>query len=265
MVEPSPPDRRRSDVPTVRRKGLLYRSGLGFHCVNHVLGCAHGCRYPCHAFLIARRYGRVADYSEWCRPKIVENAVELLEKELARRSAAAIPCVHLCLTTDPFMAGHPEVGELTLEVIRLINRRDLPCSVLTKGILPIDLADRGLYSTDNTYGISLVSLDEAFRARWEPHAVPYRERIAALRSLHGAGCRTFAHMEPYPTPAVLDQELSPILEAVSFVDQIYFGGWNYNPGVGQGPERDVFYREQAGVVRRFAREHGMSCEAGQGL
>ena len=40
-------------LDVIERKSLLYRSGLGFWCVNHVQGCAHGCNYPCYAYLLA--------------------------------------------------------------------------------------------------------------------------------------------------------------------------------------------------------------------
>jgi DNA repair photolyase len=51
----------------VHRKSLLYRSGLGFWCVNHVQGCAHACRYPCYAYPMAKRYGRAKDEADWRR------------------------------------------------------------------------------------------------------------------------------------------------------------------------------------------------------
>jgi DNA repair photolyase len=180
-------------METIRRKSLLYRSGLGFWCVNPVQGCAHGCRYPCYASLMARRYGRARDEADW------------------------------------------------------------RASVLTKGFLPLELADRR-FDRGNTLGISLVSLDEGFRERFEPGAAPYRERIAALESLHGAGCRTLVHIEPYPTPNIVRQEIGPLLEAVAFVDELYFGGWNYSPLAGAYAGRDSFYREQARAVRAFCRE-----------
>jgi len=47
-------------METIVRKTLLYKSGLGFYCINHAQGCTHGCLYPCYAFMMVRSYGRVA-------------------------------------------------------------------------------------------------------------------------------------------------------------------------------------------------------------
>ena len=240
-------------METVRRKSLLYRSGLGFWCVNHVQGCAHGCRYPCYAYLMAKHYGRAKDEADWRRPRLVENAVELLERQLTR-TRARLDVVHLCLTTDPFMVGHPEVMSLSLTIIGRLNAHGVGASVLTKGVLPAELAD-ARYDRGNTVGISLVSLDEGFRRRFEPFAAPYRERIEALERLHAAGCRTLVHIEPYPTPNIMRQEIGPLLEAVAFVDELYFGGWNYSPLAGASAERDGFYRSQGRVVRAFCQQH----------
>jgi DNA repair photolyase len=239
-------------METVRRRSLLYRSGLGFWCLNPVQGCAHGCRYPCYASLMARRYGRARDEVEWRRARLVVNAVELLERELSRRRER-LDVVHLCLTTDPFMVGYPEVTATSLALIERLNAHGVPASVLTKGLLPPELAD-GCFDRRNVLGISLVSLDEAFRERFEPGAAPYAERIAALERLHAAGCRTLVHVEPYPTPNIVRQEIRPLLEKVGFVDELYFGGWNYSSLAGAYADRDAFYREQGRIVRAFCRE-----------
>ncbi len=248
-------------LDAIERKSLLYRSGLGFHCINHALGCSHGCRYPCYAFLMARHHGRVRDYDEWCRPRIVGNALALLDRELTRKRVLPDE-VHLCLTTDPFMVGHPEVGEMSLAIIERLNRCEIPCSVLTKGRLPAELADRRRFPCDNTHGISLVSLDEGFRREWEPGAAPYGERIAALRRLHAAGRRTRVHIEPYPTPDIIVQDLSAVLAEVAFVDHIYFSGWNYNPRVSRDGATEAFYHAQSRSVRRFCAGREIECEIG---
>ncbi len=241
----------------ITRKSLLYKSGLGFYCINHVQGCWHGCRYPCYAYMMARTHGRVNTYDDWCRPKLVANAEELLKKELTRMKIRSDE-IHLCLTTDPFMNGYPEVTDMSLKLIALINSYGIPCSLLTKGRMPVDLADRKRFLADNIHGISLISLDEEFRKRWEPNSASYFERISALKALHDYGCKTYVHIEPYPTPNIIEQSLEDLLKAVDFADNLYFSGWNYNSQVKQFPDYQKFYSDQTVIVRRFCREHSIS-------
>jgi DNA repair photolyase len=158
------------------------------------------------------------------------------------------------------MVDHPEVGAMSLAIIERLNRYGIPCSLLTKGTLPAELADRRRFPCDNTYGISLVSLDESFRREWEPGAAPYAERIAALRVLHDVGRRTLVHMEPYPTPSVFEQDLSEILAEVKFADHLFFSGWNYNSRVSQDRGAEAFYRRQSSTVQSFCAKHGIDCD-----
>ncbi|HQK63470.1 MAG TPA: radical SAM protein, partial [Methanofastidiosum sp.] len=119
----------------IRRHSLLYKTGVeyGDYTINHVLGCSHGCTYPCYAFMMAHRFGRVKDYNEWLEPKLVENSLELLKKEIPKKQKS-IKSVHLCFTTDPFMVGYPEVTEMSLEIIRLLDYYGIKCTTLTKGV-----------------------------------------------------------------------------------------------------------------------------------
>ena len=248
-------------METIERKTLLYKSGLGFWCVNHVQGCSHGCLYPCYAFMMARSYGRAADYGDWTKPRLVAGAADLLRRELSRKRTLP-DRVHLSLTTDPFMRGFPEVAEASLSIVEALNEVGVAASVLTKGVLPAELADRGRFPLDNEYGASLASLDEGFRARWEPGAAPYAERLAALRLLSEAGRRTYVHVEPYPTPNIFEQDLRALLEAVGFADRLYFSGWNYNALATNYPGRADFYREAGNLVARFCEERGIECSLG---
>ncbi|HWR11282.1 MAG TPA: radical SAM protein [Rectinemataceae bacterium] len=249
-------------MESIARKTLLYKSGLGFFCVNPVQGCSHGCRYPCYAYMMARSYGRAKTYAEWCAPKLVSNAAEVLEKELDRKRALP-DIVNFSLTTDPFMVGYPEVAEMSMRLIALINSRGIPCSILSKGILPRELADRERFPAENIYGISLISLDEGFRRRWEPGAAPYADRIRALRILHDGGRRTLVHMEPYPTPNFIEQDLGEILKAIGFADSVYFGGWNYNAEARGYPRYREFYQERTKIVRDFCAARGIACDLGK--
>lgn len=177
---------------------MLYKTGVeyGDYTMNHALGCSHGCKYPCYAFLMKKRFGQVKDYDEWCKPKIVGNTLELLDKEIPRLKDK-IQSVQLCFATDPFMYGFDEIARLSLSAIRKLNDAGIKVSVLTKGILPAELAD---LLPANEYGISLISLDEDYRRRMEPGAAPYLERVAALKTLHDAGCKTWLSIQAKPYP-----------------------------------------------------------------
>lgn len=234
---------------------MLYQTKVeyGDWAMNHVQGCSHGCNYPCYAFLMARRFGRVKTRDEWLKPSIVDNTLDLLCKELPKYKDE-IECVQLCFTTDPFMVGYPEVSKMSIEAIKLINEYDIPCMVLTKGILPAELA--GL-SDINQYGITLVSLDEGFREEMEPGAAPLADRLSALKALSSTGCKTWVSMEPYPTPNVHEQELQPILDAVSFTNRIVFGRVHYDRRTSAYGDLDAFYRGAAEQVRAFCEKNGI--------
>ena len=236
----------------IERKSMLYQTGVeyGDYTMNHVLGCSHGCKYPCYAFLLKKRFGQVKTYEEWCRPFLVSNTLELPKLK------DKIQSVQLCFTTDPFMYGYPEIQQMSLAAIRRLNADNIKCCVLTKGLLPIGLKD--LYS-ENEYGITLISLDEAYREKVEPRAAAYADRLAALKALHDAGCKTWVSIEPYPTPNLIDQNLGEILESVSFVDRIIFGRTNYNKTISAFRENKPFYNECAEKVIAFCKDRGIDC------
>lgn len=234
---------------------MLYKTGVeyGDYTMNHVQGCSHGCLYPCYAFLLKKRFGQIKSYEQWIDPILVSNTLELLDKEIPRLKDK-IQSVHLCFTTDPFMQGYPEISDMSIAAIKKLNAAGIKCTALTKGIFPIELAD---LSKDNEYGITFVSLNEEYRAKMEPGAAPYAERLAALRALHDAGCKTWVSMEPYPTPNLIDQNLYDLLESVSFVDKIIFGRTNYSTEVSSYKEHRAYYNKLAAEVISFCEEHGI--------
>lgn len=244
-------------MKTIQRKTMLYKTGVeyGDYTVNHVQGCAHGCKYPCYAMMMAKRFGKVKSYEEWCEPKLVANAIEILQKEVPKLKDK-IESVQLCFTTDPFMYGYPEVTELSMEIICLLNEAGIKCTALTKGILPEKLKD---FSKENEYGITLISLDENFRTKMEPNAAPYTERIIALRKLHEAGCKTWVSIEPYPTPNIIDQDYEKILETINFVDKIIFGRLNYNKEVTEYKNHKEFFNNLAQKTMIYCQEHAIKC------
>jgi len=243
-------------MKSITRKTMLYKTGVeyGDYTMNHVFGCVHGCKYPCYAYLLKKRFGEVSSYEEWLEPKIVSNTLELLDEEIPRLKDK-IQSVQLCFTTDPFMYGYDEVTEMSIAAIKKLNREGIKCSVLTKGILPICLADE---SRENEYGITLVSLDEDYRKRMEPGAAPIQPRIRALRNLSEQGCKTWISMEPYPTPNLVEQDLGTILEEVKFVNKIIFGRTNYSKEVSAFHDHKDFYNKCAKQVITFCKQNGIA-------
>lgn len=242
-------------MQTITRKTMLYQTGVeyGDYTMNHVQGCAHGCKYPCYAFLLKKRFGQIKDYESWLEPVLVSNTLELLDQEIPKLKDK-IQSVHLCFTTDPFMSGYPEVTTMSIAAIRKLNEAGIKCTTLTKGLLPIELAE---LSPKNEHGITLISLDETYREQMEPGAVSCVDRLAALKTLHDAGCKTWVSIEPYPTPNIIEQDLHKILEAVAFTDRIIFGRTNYSTAVSTYKEPKHFYNKCAAEVIKFCQERGI--------
>ncbi len=237
---------------TITRKSMLYKTGVeyGDYTMNHVLGCSHGCKYPCYAYMMAKRFGNISSYEDWLEPRLVKNTLELLDKEIPKLQDK-IQSVQLCFTTDPFMFGYNEIEAMSLAAIKKLNDAGIKCTVLTKGLLPSALTR---LSPNNEYGITLISLDEKYREKMEPGSAPYADRLAALQKLHVAGCKTWVSMEPYPTPNLIKQDIFAILNAVSFTDRIIFGRTNYSKDVSVYATHRQFYNEEAKKVVTFCKE-----------
>lgn len=232
----------------IKRKSLLYVTGVeyGDYTMNHILGCSHGCKYPCYAFLLKKRFGKIPTYEEWLNPYIVYNTLDLLDLEIPKLKSK-IKSVQLCFTTDPFMYGYKEIEDLSIKAIKRLNRDNIKCTILTKGTLPYRLSKYNY----NEYGITLISLNEEYRRCIEPGAAPYKQRILALKRLHESGCKTWVSIEPYPTPNIISQNIYDILEKIWFVDRIIFGRTNYSKIVSSYKDHKNFYNNEAKKVIDF--------------
>jgi DNA repair photolyase len=244
----------------ILKNKILHKGGPGpadFY-IDHIEGCSHGCRFPCYGMLAGKIGGKVKGYIDWIRPKLVANALELLDQELPKLKSR-IKSVHISFMTDPFMYRQAEVSRLTMKLMARLNRENIKCIVLTKGIYPRRLADLKKYGKNNEYGITLVSLDEKFKKQFEPNTSPYGKRIKALKLLHQKGLKTWVSMEPYPTPNLVKQDLIKILDKIKFVDKITFGKLNYNARSDRFWGRDDFYQKNADLLKIFCLKNKIQC------
>lgn len=241
--------KKRIIMKTINRKSLLYKTGVeyGDYTINHIMGCSHGCLFPCYAFNLAKRFGNVKTYEEWVEPKLVGNALDILDIEIPKYKKD-IKSVQLCFMTDPFMVGYDEVCKMSIEIINRLNEDGIKVTTLTKGLIPDSALNTKKY---NEYGITLISLDETFRKKYEPNTSNYKDRIASLKKMHDEGFKTWVSIEPYPTPNIIEQDLIKLLDSVSFVDYIVFGRWNYNKIVSSYKNHKKFYNECAKMVIEY--------------
>ncbi|MCX7911035.1 MAG: three-Cys-motif partner protein TcmP [Endomicrobia bacterium] len=225
-----------NEFSIIERKSLLYKTEVeyGDWTINHIIGCKHGCKFPCYAMMMAKKFGWVKNYEDWRRPRITKNYFDILEKEIPKYKNQ-IDFVHLCFMTDPFMYDIERgtliepIKETTLNIIERLNKDGIKVTTLTKGIYPEDLLDYKRFSRKNEHGITLVSLNEDFKKEFEPFSSPYKDRIASLKKLADNGLNTWVSMEPYPTPDLdkTAENIEETLEQISFVKKIIFGKLNY--------------------------------------
>jgi len=227
----------KSKILPIERKSLLYKTKVeyGDWTINHIVGCSHGCQFPCYAMRMAQRFGWVKNYEEWIKPKLVINALELLDKEIPLYKDK-INFVHLCFMSDPFMYDHktktliPEIESMTIKIIEKLNKEGIKVTTLTKGLYPDSIINNKNLLSTNEYGITFVSLNNKFKSNFEPFSSPYKERVQSLRNLANAGLNTWVSMEPYPIPQY-DQDagdIDKLLEEIKFVKKIVFGKLNYH-------------------------------------
>jgi len=247
----------------ITRKTLLYETKVEYAkwCINHVKGCAHGCKY-CYSYKDAKRYGQVQNRADWLNYQVVINALDILNKELPRKKEKiGQDYVHLCFTTDPFMYDSQsgrlftDVKVLTMHIIELLNDYGVRAETLTKGYYPSHLVN--LKGRKNNFGITLTSLNENFRQSWEKDSAPYQRKIDSLKFLSYQPNKTWVSIEPYPTPNILQQNLYQLLSSVDFVDRIIFGQMNYVSEATRYPRREEFYKNSVATVVNFCEDLGI--------
>lgn len=248
-----------------RKTELLYRvQGRELQnqfALDHAIGCYHNCKYPCFALEKAIEANK-SSAAEWTNVKLVENSLELLKTEIPLYKDE-LKIVFMCHNTDPFMYGDEfkEISKMSFKIIELLNSNGVECTIITKGVLPDELAN---LSDANRFGITFNTLDENLRKKLEPNAAPLTERLNGLYNLHKKGMKTWVSLKPYLTPDIITQDLGDILDAIEFVDRIAFGNFYLNSHNINSKFID-FNREAAMRIVEYCELKGKGCYIEKGI
>jgi DNA repair photolyase len=194
-------------------KSALNRvTGMSFRwSLNPYMGCAHRCTF-CFVRAFERLADRPADDRYGTSIRVKPNVVEVLRRELARRSWKREQ-VAIGTATDPYQPAEGRF-RLTRGAITALGDAATPFGVITRGPLivrDLDVLADAARRADVSVTFSIPTLDPGVWRLTEPGTAPPRQRLRALQALVGAGIRASVGMAPI-LPGISDRP--ELLEAV---------------------------------------------------
>ncbi len=138
-----------------------------------------------------RYHKRGEEWGEFVDVKI--NAPQVLSKQISKVRRGLI---WISSVTDPYQPVE-EKYELTRKILQKLLPYLFPITVLTKSKLILRDIDILKRFKECEVGMTIITLDENVRERFEPNASSITERLDALKTLHEAGIRTYAFVGPF--------------------------------------------------------------------
>ncbi len=174
-------------------KGMPFRWSL-----NPYTGCVHRCTF-CYVRGFELRAGRPSDGRYGSSIRVKTNLIELLRRELGRRSWRGEP-VAFGSATDPYQPAEGRY-RLTRGCIETLGEAANPFSLITRGPLivrDLDVLVAASAAADVRVTFSIPTLDERVWRTTEPGTAPPRQRLRALERLVAAGVNAGVGMAPIP-------------------------------------------------------------------
>jgi len=192
------------------------------YALNPYRGCAIGCVY-CYSPAVLREgrpWGRFVD--------VKRNIPAVLARELKR---VARGVVGIGTVTDGYQPVEARY-RITRYCLEQLLRAQFPVSVQTKSSLVLKDLDLLTRFDDAEVGITVTTMDETLRRRFEPFASPTERRLEALRRLNEAGLRTWAFVGPI-LPGVTEPRLEDLLRGVreAGTTRVLYDRLRFRPGV----------------------------------
>jgi DNA repair photolyase len=188
-------------IPKLRKGRVLTPAQFG--CLEGIptLNITNGCVFEC-TYCYARGYSQAPRKGE---VELYVNLPSLLKEELLKKKVIP-PWVILNTSSDCFQY-HPDILNITHEVIRILVDRGIGISFLTKGFIPHRFFDLLRISPEKILTqIGLVSLSERYWKEYEPGAPSPEKRLENVQKLKEIGIVPEIRIDPI-IPFVTDIEI----------------------------------------------------------
>ena len=192
-----------------RVKGMAFKWSL-----NPYMGCVHRCTF-CYVRAFEQRADRPSDerYGTSIRVKI--NVVDMLRKELARRSWQG-DSVAVGAATDPYQPAEGRY-KLTRGCLSAFAEASNPFSLITRGpmiVRDLDVLTDAARRAEVSVTFSIPTLDEDVWRKTEPSTAHPRQRLRAVKELVDAGIKVGVGMAPI-LPGISDrpEQLREVVQA----------------------------------------------------
>lgn len=194
------------------RSAITRVNGMPFAwSLNPYTGCVHQCTF-CYVRGFELRAGRPADGRYGTRVRVKTNLVEVLRRELWRRSWRGED-IAIGTATDPYQPAEGRY-RLTRGSLEALAECANPFSIITRGPLivrDVDVLAAAAAVAEVTVNVSVPTLDERVWRTTEPGTAPPQQRLRAVSKLAKAGIRVGIGMAPI-LPGISDDPV--LLRAV---------------------------------------------------
>jgi DNA repair photolyase len=179
------------------RSALNRVKGMAFGwSLNPYMGCVHRCTF-CYVRAFERRADRPFDERYGTSIRVKVNVVEVLRRELARRSWAG-EGVAVGAATDPYQPAEGKY-RLTRGCIEAFAEASNPFSLITRGpmiVRDLDVLTEASRRAKVSITFSIPTLDEEVWRKTEPSTAHPRQRLRAVNELVDAGVKVGVGMAP---------------------------------------------------------------------
>jgi DNA repair photolyase len=182
-----------------RVKGMAFQWSL-----NPYMGCVHRCTF-CYVRAFEQRADRPSDDRYGTSIRIKVNVVEVLRRELARRSWAG-ETVAVGAATDPYQPAEGRY-RLTRGCIEAFAEAGNAFSLITRGpmiVRDLDVLAEAARRAKVSITFSIPTVDEDVWRKTEPSTAHPRQRLRAVKELVDAGVKVGVGMAPI-LPGISDR------------------------------------------------------------